>query len=73
MNMNWTGERLETFLISGDSVEHLHRNAITLDNIKDKVESDVAYGEGFGSHLMSKIASDVYSVDIDENTIKTAR
>jgi ubiquinone/menaquinone biosynthesis C-methylase UbiE len=73
MKTNWTGERLETFIISRDTVEHLHRYAITLDYIKDKVVLDIACGEGYGSNIMSKAATKVFSVDIDENTVQAAR
>ena len=73
MKTNWTGERLETFIISRDTVEHLHRYTTALEYIKNKVVLDLACGEGYGSNLMSKVASYVYSVDIDDDTIKAAR
>jgi len=70
---NWTGERLETFILTRDAIEHLHRYAIVSDYITDKVVLDIASGEGYGSNLISKNASFVYGVDIDAETIDKAR
>jgi 2-polyprenyl-3-methyl-5-hydroxy-6-metoxy-1,4-benzoquinol methylase len=69
----WTGERLETFIYNRIAIEHLHRYAITNNYIKDKVVLDIASGEGYGTSLMSKIASFVYGVDIDEESISQAK
>lgn len=73
MKRNWTGERLETFINSRDTVEHLHRYAVASEYIKDKVVLDIACGEGYGSNLMSEVASYIYSVDIDDETVQAAR
>ena len=73
MKKNWTGERLETFIYSRDAIEHLHRYAIVSDYIKGKIVLDIASGEGYGSNLMSKKASFVYGVDIDDTTTKKAK
>ena len=73
MNKDWSGERLETFINSRDTVEHLHRYAVASEYIKDKIVLDIACGEGYGSNLMSVNASFVYSVDIDEETIESAK
>lgn len=70
---NWTGERLETFIFSRDSIEHLHRYAIVSDYIKDKIVLDIASGEGYGSNIMSKKAKFVYGVDIDNTTVQEAK
>lgn len=70
---NWTGERLETFIFSRDSIDHLHRYAIVSDYIKDKIVLDIASGEGYGSNLMSEKASFVYGVDIDDYTVQEAK
>ncbi|MEN2489816.1 class I SAM-dependent methyltransferase [Flavobacterium sp. B11] len=69
----WTGERLETFIQTRDSIEHLHRYAIVSDYITGKVVLDIACGEGYGSNLMAKNASFVYGVDIDVDTIDKAK
>lgn len=73
MKKNWTGERLETNIQNETSVEHLHRYAIALDYAKDKLILDIACGEGYGSNLLSNIASFVHGVDIDNTTIENAK
>lgn len=73
MKKKWTGERLETFIQSRDTIEHLHRYAIVSDYIKDKVVLDIASGEGYGSNLMANQAKFVYGVDIDEETVIKAK
>lgn len=72
MEKNWSGERLETFILSRDSIEHLHRYSIVNQYIKDKTVLDIACGEGYGSFLMSNLANKVYGVDIDNDTIVAA-
>jgi ubiquinone/menaquinone biosynthesis C-methylase UbiE len=69
----WTGERLETFIFSRDSIDHLHRYTIASNFIEGKIVLDIASGEGYGSNLMSEKASFIYGVDIDESTIINAR
>lgn len=69
----WTGERLETFVFNDNTVEHLHRYAITIEYIKGKTVLDIASGEGYGSKLLSKYAEKVFGVDIDETSIKAAK
>jgi SAM-dependent methyltransferase len=72
--LKWTGERLVTSL--GDyyfTFEHLHRYALAREISKDKIVLDIACGEGYGSFLMSEVASYVYGVDIDDGTIKHAK
>ncbi len=70
---NWSGERLETFIKNDNTIEHLHRYAISFDFIKDKIVLDIASGEGYGSNLLSNIATKVYGVDIDKNSIDAAK
>lgn len=73
-NMEFTGERLTTSLSSVHGViEHLHRYAIAQKISKNKVVLDIASGEGYGSFLLSKSASKVFGVDIDEETINHAK
>ena len=69
----WTGERLETFVFNDNTVEHLHRYAITIDYIKGKTVLDIASGEGYGTNLLSKYAEKVFGVDIDETSIELAK
>ncbi|WP_395051088.1 class I SAM-dependent methyltransferase [Flavobacterium sp.] len=73
MEKKWTGERLETFINSRETIEHLHRYALASEYIKDKVVLDIACVEGYGSNLMIKKASYIYSVDIDEETMQVAK
>ncbi|MBZ4041953.1 class I SAM-dependent methyltransferase [Flavobacterium hibisci] len=68
-----TGERLEFYNFSNVTVEHLHRYALAVDFIKDKIVLDIASGEGYGSYMLSKSALSVTGVDIDQNTIKNAQ
>jgi len=72
MQKKWTGERLETFVFTEATVEHLHRYAIAGEYVKDKIVLDIACGEGYGSNLLSKNARAVTGVDIDARTIKAA-
>jgi ubiquinone/menaquinone biosynthesis C-methylase UbiE len=73
MKNKWTGERLETFICSRDTIEHLHRYAIINNYISGKIVLDIASGEGYGSNLMSNKAAYVYGVDIDNITIQDAK
>lgn len=72
MKKKWTGERLETFIYTRDAIDHLHRYAIVREYVKNKNVLDIASGEGYGSNLISEIASTVIGVDIDEESIKKA-
>lgn len=69
----WTGERLETFVFSDTTVEHLHRYAITIDFVKDKIVLDIASGEGYGSNILAQYAEKVFGVDIDEISIEASK
>lgn len=73
MKKKWTGERLEAFIYNRDTIDHLHRYALAGQYIQDKVVLDVACGEGYGSHLMSQKAQQVFAVDIDAQTIAQAQ
>ena len=70
---SWTGERLETYVYSNTAVEHLHRYAMAIELVKDKKVLDIACGEGYGTHLISRYAKKIIGVDIDENVIKDAK
>lgn len=73
-NLEFTGERLTTSLNSVHGViEHLHRYAIAQKIAQNKVVLDIASGEGYGSFLLSKSASKVFGVDIDERSINHAK
>ena len=73
MKKNWSGERLETFILGRDSIEHLHRYALAMDFVENKIVLDIACGNGYGSSLISEKAALVYGVDIDQTTINEAK
>jgi ubiquinone/menaquinone biosynthesis C-methylase UbiE len=72
--LKFTGERLVT---SGDvhyrNLEHLHRYALALEYVENKIVLDIASGEGYGTNLLSKKAKMVYGVDISEEAINHAQ
>jgi ubiquinone/menaquinone biosynthesis C-methylase UbiE len=72
MQKKWTGERLETFVVNESMIEHLHRYAIAMEYVNDKVVLDIACGEGYGSNLLSKYAREVTGIDTDSKTISHA-
>lgn len=73
-NLEFTGERMTTGLGSVHGViEHLHRYAIAQKITNNKVVLDIASGEGYGSFLLSKSATKVFGVDIDEESINHAK
>lgn len=71
--MKFTGERyipgIEGFIKS----EHLHRYAVALQYIENRIVLDIACGEGYGSWLLSSNAKQVIGVDIDVVSIKKAQ
>lgn len=66
---NWTGERLETFVYTENTNEHLHRYAMALELVAGKKVLDIASGEGYGTALLATIAAEVCGVDIDAATV----
>lgn len=72
-NKKATGERLETFIQSRDTIDHLHRYAIAATYTAGKKVLDIASGEGYGTNLLSGNAEFVYGVDIDAETIANAQ
>jgi SAM-dependent methyltransferase len=69
----WTGERLTTGKDNEIVIHHLHRYAIALDLVKNKIVLDIASGEGYGGNLLSKNAKNVIGVDIDTTVIEFAK
>ena len=69
----WTGERLTTGKSNEIVIHHLHRYAIALDLVKDKVVLDIASGEGYGSSLLANEAKKVIGVDIEAKVIEFAK
>lgn len=68
----WTGERLESFVLTDTTIEHLHRYALAKEFVEGKKVLDIACGEGYGSHLMAETARDVQGVDINQDVILKA-
>ena len=73
MKKKFTGERLETTVVGRIATEHLHRYALSLKYVENKIVLDIACGEGYGSDILSKTAKFVYGVDIDKSTVEFAR
>jgi ubiquinone/menaquinone biosynthesis C-methylase UbiE len=73
MKPKWTGERLETFVISNVSFEHLHRYALAKSFAKNRIVLDIACGEGYGANLLAEEAKTVIGIDKDESTIRAAK
>ena len=71
--LNWSGERLETYITDETMVEHLHRYSLAVELVKDKRVLDVACGEGYGANILAKSANHVTAVDIDSATIENAK
>ena len=63
---------METFVFNEATLEHLHRYAVALNFVENKMVLDIACGEGYGANLLAEKASAVTGVDIDEITIKKA-
>ena len=55
------------------AIEHVHRYSVALELARGKRVLDVACGEGYGSNLLSQVATQVIRVDIAEDAIAHAR
>ncbi len=72
-DLEWTGERLVTDVEGVLGVaEHLHRYALACEFVKGKKVLDIASGEGYGSNILSKVASHVTGVDISDEAVEHA-
>ncbi|MEG4195561.1 class I SAM-dependent methyltransferase, partial [Microcoleus sp. S36a_D3] len=72
MEMEFTGERYVPSLRGAIRYEHLHRYALSLELVQGKSVLDIASGEGYGSAILSQVASSVVGVDIDSACISFA-
>lgn len=52
---------------------HWHRYMLATDFLKGKKVIDMACGEGYGSHYLSRFAKKIVALDLDENAIINAR
>lgn len=74
--MEFTGERFvpEKLKESDETYqEHVERYRFACPYIKDLVILDAACGAGFGSHMMSAFAKQVYAIDISQESIDYAK
>jgi ubiquinone/menaquinone biosynthesis C-methylase UbiE len=70
--LEFNGERLTTGVFEYWSLEHLHRYAIAMSLVQGKKVLDIASGEGYGTHLLSKKALTIVGVDISETAVRYA-
>lgn len=71
--LEWTGERYIPWMDVGEvHYNHLHRYLFAAQYCTNKRVLDLGCGEGYGSNILSKYASAVVGVDIDEATINHA-
>lgn len=72
-NLEFTGERFTPECVREIWYEHYHRYAFSKRLVVDKVVLDAACGEGYGSNILSDVASHVTGLDIDEASVKHAQ
>ena len=66
-------ERFTTSIRFHTWYEHWHRYYFVKDLVAGKKVCDIACGEGYGTHLLSKTADSIVGVDIDNQTILDAK
>jgi ubiquinone/menaquinone biosynthesis C-methylase UbiE/glycosyltransferase involved in cell wall biosynthesis len=71
--LEFTGERYVPEIEGQIALEHLHRYALACVLAEGKQVLDIASGEGYGSHLLAKVAKNVIGVDISEEAIHHAK
>jgi SAM-dependent methyltransferase len=72
MTLTFTGERFLPECAGEMIYEHWHRYLIARNYVGGKRVLDVASGEGYGSHLLSKSAASVVGADISGNAVSHA-
>ena len=71
--MNYSGERFIPNECSGEiAVEHYQRYQFAKQLVGGKIVLDAACGEGYGSSIVSETASQVYGLDISQETVELA-
>jgi O-antigen biosynthesis protein len=72
--IEWTGERMVPWAPDYQTVyEHLHRYHFAARVCEGKRVLDLASGEGYGSAILGKVASEVIGIDIDHASVEHAR
>jgi SAM-dependent methyltransferase len=72
--IEWTGERCVPWAPDHQMVyEHMHRYNFAASYCAGKRVLDLASGEGYGSAILGKTASEVIGVDIDGPSVQHAR
>jgi len=72
LELDWTGERYLSSIQGGIELEHMHRYLIAKKLCYKKVVLDIASGEGYGTNILSEVASSVFGVDISKDAIEFA-
>ncbi len=72
MSLTFTGERFLTECAGEMVYEHWHRYLIAAQYASGKRVLDVASGEGYGSHLISRTAQSVTGVDVSAEAVAHA-
>jgi SAM-dependent methyltransferase len=68
----FTGERYIPAISGEIAWEHLHRYAAAVQLCGGRKVLDIASGEGYGSYMLSQVATGVLGVDIDEPAVSRA-
>lgn len=71
--LDWTGERLTTAVSGQIEIEHLHRYFLARELSRGCDVLDIACGEGYGSALLSQVATSVVGVDVSQETVAYAK
>jgi O-antigen biosynthesis protein len=71
--MEFTGERFVPEVHGEIELEHLHRYYLAKEIVQGKIVLDIASGEGYGSHMLSQVASKVFGVDISLEAVNYAK
>ncbi len=72
MSLTFTGERFLPECAGEMVYEHWHRYLIAQQYVKGLRVLDVASGEGYGSHLLSRHAANVVGVDVSADAVAHA-
>jgi 2-polyprenyl-3-methyl-5-hydroxy-6-metoxy-1,4-benzoquinol methylase len=70
--MEFTGERFVAGMGGQIALEHIHRYNLAAHLCANKRVLDIASGEGYGTHKLSKVASHVIGVDISKEAVDHA-